>query len=226
MIFPIRLTLEEHFTGEPLIYIGVFAHGLYIGMRVAELLGRMQVGTHHAWVTTEIVETLAVVGQRTAHATQTALRVDGTVLAVVERMHLDTTLGDELHHIIVGPVQDGIEGFDGLFLAASAIDAALCGFLVVLVAFGALGLAHTHDATVERLFLLDETAALSLKTVGHAMLGNELEERLVRLHYFRTLLTDMLDGAGRVDGGVVVDGTIGDACHTRQFQDHVGVLAA
>ena len=132
VVFPIRLTLEEHFTGEPLIYVGIFLHGIHVGMGVAILLCSTQIGTHHARIAPKVVDALTIVGQRTTHATKATLRVDGSVLAVVERMNLNATPSNKLHHVFVGPVQDRIEGFYGLLLAALSIDAALGRLLVVL----------------------------------------------------------------------------------------------
>ena len=61
---------------------------------------------------------------------------------------------DEGKHIIVGPVEYGINGFHMVLLGLAPIETALRRLVVSLIALAALALAHTHDALVEHLVFL------------------------------------------------------------------------
>ena len=92
--------------------------------------------------------------------------------------------------------------------------------------FAALLFADTHHALIKYLVLFEESAAKATESARQSVLLNELEEGLFRIDDFHSHVLCMLNRTRWVDGGVLIDGAVVDACFFGELEDHVGVLAA
>lgn len=138
-------------------------------------------------------------------------------------MALDAALMDELGHVCVSPMQNGQEHFDVLFLRA--VESA---HRRLFVSLGSLGRFRASDAlhgAVEHLVFLQLRAAEPPQEVRESFRLNDLCKRLAP-HDLHAVLHAVLDGAWRVDGRILVDGSVLDARHSCKFQYHVRILAA
>ena len=152
--------------------------GIHIPLR------RTAVGFHHTRVATEIVYALLVICKRTTHTSESACGVYGAILTIVERMHLNPSLLDERHDIIIGPVENGIERFHALLFPSRAIDTTLRRLLIAFIALRALTLADALYGAVENLILFQHPATGTLKHIREVILGHVLEERHLWADYY------------------------------------------